>query len=99
MGVVRETEYEKKLRAVMAKRLRAVRGVLGLSQSEMAEKLNISRQSLYYYERGARSIDVCVLAKLRQHFRVSPDWMMGLTNSDKRTKSAIDKRMDTSYNE
>lgn len=99
MGAVKETEYERKLRNVMAHRLRTVRGVFGLSQSEMSKKLNISRQSLYYYEKGERNIDVCVLAKIRQIFGVSPDWMMGITESDKRVKSAIDKLRPNTYNE
>lgn len=45
-------------------RLSVVRKAAGLSQSEIAEKLDISRSSYQYYERGERDLPASLLLKI-----------------------------------
>ncbi|WP_353096153.1 helix-turn-helix transcriptional regulator [Tissierella praeacuta] len=62
-------------------RLKLLREENSLTQSELAKKLNISRQSVSNYENGSRfPNDVQLLIKISTLFCVSLDYLIGLSN-------------------
>ena len=61
-----------------AARLAELRREKGLSQEELAEKLNVSRQAVSKWERGESSPDTDNLIALAQLYGVSLDVLLGL---------------------
>lgn len=58
---------------VMGERLRAQRKMLGLTQQEVAEQLNIDRSTYSYYELGRTAPSIETLYELTLLFGVSAD--------------------------
>ena len=56
--------------------LREIRKKKGLSQQKVAMDLNISRESLSYYENGKRNPDVSMLIAMSKYFNVSIDYLI-----------------------
>lgn len=56
--------------------LREVRRKKGYSQLKVAMDLNISRESLSYYENGKRSPDVDMLVVFSKYYGVSIDYLI-----------------------
>ncbi len=59
-----------------ALRLRQVRAALEGNQSAAAHRLGVSQTAWSRYERGARDIDLGVLASFCRNFGVSADWVL-----------------------
>lgn len=49
-----------------------------LTQSQMADALNITQRTVSYYERNEREIPVAVLVKYAKYFNVTLDYICGL---------------------
>lgn len=62
-----------------ADRLTKLRENTGKKRQEVADELEISRASLEYYEKGKRKPDIEVLAKIAEYYRVSTDYLLGLS--------------------
>lgn len=60
--------------------LKKLRDESNLTQSELANKLNITRSSLSLYELGKRTPDFDTLSKIADFFNVSADYLLGRTN-------------------
>lgn len=58
------------------KGLREIRRKKGYSQLKVAMDLNISRETLSYYENGKRSPDIKMLIRLSEYFGVSIDYLI-----------------------
>lgn len=56
--------------------LSKIRKLKNLNQQKVAMDLNISRESLSYYENGKRSPDVDMLIRLSDYFNVSIDYLI-----------------------
>lgn len=56
--------------------LKLIRKQKNLNQQKVAMDLNISRESLSYYENGRRSPDIQMLLKLSDYFNVSIDFLI-----------------------
>ncbi len=56
--------------------LREIRKRKNLNQLKVALDLNISRESLSYYENGKRSPDIEMLVKMSDYFGVSIDYLI-----------------------
>ena len=56
--------------------LKKIRKKKGYSQLKVAMDLNISRESLSYYENGKRSPDVQMLIAMSRYFNVSIDYLI-----------------------
>ncbi len=56
--------------------LREIRRQRHLNQQKVAMDLNISRESLSYYETGKRSPDVEMLVRFSQYYNVSIDYLI-----------------------
>lgn len=65
---------------IFANRLKELREKIGLNQKECAEKLNISRGSISFYENGERLPDIETIYNMAIFFNVSADYLVGLTD-------------------
>jgi len=61
-------------------RLKQLRENMGFSQEQVAEKIGISRNSVYNYETGERKPDSDILIKYADLFDVSIDYLVGRSN-------------------
>jgi transcriptional regulator with XRE-family HTH domain len=69
-------------------KIKILREERGLSQKQLADKLNISRPAVTKYERDEREPNYDILLKLADYFGVSTDFLLGKTNEkDKNTHS------------
>lgn len=50
------------------------------TQIEIAEYLNLNRNVYWRYEKGEREIPVWAVIKLADYYRVSTDYLLGLTD-------------------
>lgn len=66
-------------------RLVAARKALGISQKELAQKIDIKQGRLSLYETGKREPDVFTLGKLADALDVCADWLIGLTDNPHKT--------------
>ena len=75
------------------KRIRDLREDKHLKQRELAEYLNVSQKTYSRYERGERTIDPEILAKLATFHETTVDYLIGRTD-DKTdyTKKKSNKR-------
>jgi transcriptional regulator with XRE-family HTH domain len=90
---------EKNKRAILGDRIKALREEEGISQSDLAEKINITRQSMSKYETGKHSPDIGVIDSLADYFQCSVDYLFGRT-SFKRSEAGEDEvEMETCFNE
>lgn len=64
-------------REIMYKRIRALRKREHYTQSQMAQKLNISRRTYANYERGIHAMPVEVLVVIADTFGTSLDYLTG----------------------
>lgn len=65
---------------VFAKRIKNLRVSAGLKQSELAEKLGVSRSAIGLYENGDRTPDIDFALNAAKYFCVSTDWLLGLSD-------------------
>ena len=65
---------------VVSKRIVELREEKGETQQELANAIGITRQTLSRYEIAARTVNADVLAALAQHFKVSTDYLLGLSD-------------------
>jgi transcriptional regulator with XRE-family HTH domain len=59
----------------VGRRIRQLRG-FDATQDEFAKKLGISQSQLSKYERGTVAPPADVLIRIKEHFRVSIDWLL-----------------------
>lgn len=64
---------------IFSKRLVELREAQNITQQELADKLQITRQSLSLYEKAERTINIELLARIADFFNVSTDYLMGKT--------------------
>ncbi len=62
------------------KRIRDLREDADLTQTEVAEYLGTSQTMYARYERGANEIPVRHIIKLCNYYRVSADYILGITD-------------------
>ena len=61
-------------------RLRDLREDNDLTQKQIAEMLHIKQNTYSQYENGQRQLPIDVLIKLAQFYKVSTDYILGLTD-------------------
>jgi len=62
----------------LSEKIKTLRVQKGLSQAQIAERLNISKNSVSVWEAGASSPSLIHLARLAQIFGVSTDYLLGV---------------------
>lgn len=65
---------------MFGERLKQLRESQGLSQSELADYLNVSRQSIGGYENDNVDPGINTLVKIADRFNVSLDYLLGRTD-------------------
>ena len=73
-------------------RLKELRQSKGLSQSELAQKVGISEQSVSFYENNRRKPKIETWNKLADFFNVSVPFLQGLTEPKNRLKELRQKK-------
>lgn len=63
--------------ATYSNRIRELREAKSLSQDQLAEKLNVTKQVISQYERGVRKPSMPMLEALCDFFNVSSDYLLG----------------------
>jgi transcriptional regulator with XRE-family HTH domain len=62
------------------KRIRDLREDNDLTQTRIANYLNISQRAYSHYERGDRDIPIDILIQLADFYKTSIDYLVGRTN-------------------
>lgn len=65
-------------------RLRELRAAAGLTQTEIADILEMQQNQYSRYERGERELPMHLFVKLAEHYKVSLDYMVGLSDQPAR---------------
>ena len=65
-------------------RLRELRIGAGMNQTEIADILGMQQNQYSLYERGERELPMHLFIKLSEHYKVSLDYMVGLSASRER---------------
>lgn len=67
---------------IMGQRIHEKREAAGLSVEELADKIGVSRQTVYKWEKGiVKNIDRDYIGKMAALFRCDPEWLMHMENS------------------
>ncbi|MDP4527082.1 MULTISPECIES: helix-turn-helix domain-containing protein [Bacillus] len=80
----------------LGKRLKEARKKRGLSQIEVAQKLNISNQVISNYERDFRDPDTKTLKQLSDLYNVSTDYLVGKAPVESNNKAS---KLTQTFNE
>lgn len=74
-----------------AERIRVLREKMGLSQSEFASKLDVSRGSISFYENASRTPDIYFLGKVYDYFdeEIPMEYLLGYTDNIKRENELL----------
>lgn len=65
-------------KAIIKDRLKYVRKLNNVSQSEVANAVGITKSAYSNYEQGTREPSLFILVKLCNYFSVSADYLLGL---------------------
>ena len=76
----------------IAKRIGKIRQDCGITQAEMAKKLNTTQSIVSRYERGELRIHAELLLKLAKIFGVSPNDLLGVGKKEPGTNGKIPRR-------
>lgn len=63
----------------IGKRIRVLRENLGLTQLDLAKKLNVKRQTVAQWENGERDLKTGYIISLAKFFNVTADYLLGLS--------------------
>ena len=75
---------------IMGQRIREKREEIHMSVEELADKLGVTRQSVYRWQNGAvKNIDRDLITKMAAMFHVTPEWLMHLEDSPKVTATYV----------
>lgn len=66
--------------ATFSERIKALRDQSGMTQQEVADKLNVTKQTISQYERGLRRPDIESLEAIADLYNVSADYLLGKTD-------------------
>lgn len=73
-----------KINGVLAERIGTLRAEAGESQQQLADALEVKRETVKFWESGERQIKAADLVNLALHFGVSADYLLGLAEEKTR---------------
>lgn len=82
-----------------ANRMVEARKKLGLTQSEVAERLNVSFQAVSLWERGESAPEVSKLADIADLYQISLDWLLTGKKEERVSIDSQDSLSDRLFNE
>lgn len=74
-----------------SERLKQIMGETNSTHQELASLLGVQRQTVGLYVNGQIRPDIESLAVISEHFDVTTDWLLGLTNDRKKAPIATDE--------
>ncbi|EFF65093.1 helix-turn-helix domain-containing protein [Turicibacter sanguinis] len=74
---------------MLGKRLKQLRNSAGLTQKELANKMNISSSAVSMYEADRRDPDTETLVKFSKVFNVTTDYLLGETSNKPLTQEHL----------
>ena len=77
-------------------RIKALREDSDMSQEQLSKLLNIGQQTLSQYESNKRKLPIDLLEQYSKIFKVSVDYIMGLTDDPEPKKATINKQINIS---
>lgn len=72
-------------------RLKQILSETSTTQQELADILGVQRQTVSLYVNGQIRPDISALSAIGQHFDVTTDWLLGLTDDRKKHPTAVDE--------
>jgi len=69
------------MKSIIGDRIKQLREVKGISQSELAEVLNVGRETVARWENGTRDIKANSIIDLSNYFGVTSDFVLGLSKN------------------
>ncbi|MBA1433684.1 helix-turn-helix domain-containing protein [Bombilactobacillus bombi] len=63
----------------IGQRIKELRQAHNLTQYELGRRLNITKSTVSMWERGDRTPDIAMIIKIANFFKVSSDYLLGLT--------------------
>jgi len=64
----------------MGKRIEHLRTKEKVTQAELAVSIGVKRETIHQWESGTRDLKTGAIIKLAQYFKVSADWLLGLSD-------------------
>ncbi|MCD5029078.1 helix-turn-helix domain-containing protein [Enterococcus asini] len=80
-------------------RLKDLRKKRSLTQSQLGEKLNVTKASISGYENDTRSPDRETLVKIAEIFNVSTDYLLGRTDDKDKGPTLVAAHLDDDLTE
>lgn len=71
-------------REIFGHRLRALRQLNDLTLKQLGAKFNVTKQTVSHWEKGDRLPPLDVATTLAEYFNVSLDYLVGLSDNQKR---------------
>lgn len=90
-------EIKTKNLTVIEIRIKILRDLKGLTQSELAKELNISRTLINSWENGYTNISLKQIVRLSYYFKVPVDYILGLTTKFDRNIYEFKENLDIKY--
>ena len=72
--------------SIYIKRIRDLREDRDITQKEIAEYLKITQQQYSLYEKGTRTLPIDLLIELSKYYKVSTDYILGLSDDSSTNK-------------
>jgi len=76
---------------IIGKRLKKLRSQTDWTQQDIADKLDVSKSTYGYYENGDRNLNASVLLELSKIFKVSIDYILGISDYPETSEHYLDK--------
>lgn len=78
---------------ILGKRLKLERLKKGWTQEELANRLNVTKQTISNWENGERIPDTLMLANIAQLFDIKTDYLLGIDEASPDTKNFITRKL------
>lgn len=75
-------------------RLKTLRKEAGKTQQELAESINISKQTISNYESGFREPSIDILREISSHFNVSVDYIIGVSEMKNHGLASVNNQLE-----
>lgn len=79
---------------MFGEQLKMIRTQAGMSQKSLAEKLFVSQQSVWKWERNESSPNPETIAKIAGIFNISADYLLGRTDEKVQLPTGLDEKLD-----
>jgi transcriptional regulator with XRE-family HTH domain len=79
--------------SMIGKRIAEKRQLVGISQTELASRLGVTRQALNNYERGLREPDLSLTADIARVLNTTTDYLLGRTEPSPTSEPLVDEQV------